>query len=169
MPPKDKDAVELKSSNPTTKTSSKKNEKGEIVEDSLSEEDRELKERLETCVTTVINAENETAVTIPLRLKALEVIVTELRTATASMTSVPKPLKFLRPHFAILKVFYQTITSTATAHDSNLMELRARLADVMAVLAMTMGKPEGVFAFVCFFACSEIKNIRCVRRCWAHT
>lgn len=142
MAPKDKDAVELKASSKATESkSSSKNKKDEaaLVEDTLSDEDRELKERLETCVTTVVNAENEAAVTTPLRLKALEVIVTELRTATASMTSVPKPLKFLRPHFAVLKNFYYSIQITT----DDMLELRARLADVMAVLAMTMGKPEG--------------------------
>lgn len=140
MPPKDEDAIDLKASNESEKET-KKSKKDEVVEDSLSEEDRELKERLETCVTTVVNAENEAAVTIPLRLKALEVIVTELRTATASMTSVPKPLKFLRPHFAQFKDFYDKITNDKDM-GMDMIELRARLADVLAVLAMTMGKPE---------------------------
>ena len=54
----------------------------------MSEEDKELKERLETCVSTVINENNEDNVTIPIRLTALDVMVTELRTATSSMTSL---------------------------------------------------------------------------------
>jgi len=146
MPPKDKDAVDVTmSSNETKKTKAETAKKdGEpIAEDTLSEEDRELKERLETCVGTVVNAENESAVTIPLRLKALEIIVTELRTATASMTSVPKPLKFLRPHFAVLKGLFETISKEENNKDVQFLELRARLADVLAVLAMTMGKHEG--------------------------
>jgi 26S proteasome regulatory subunit N1 len=142
MPPKDKEtAVELKASNAPSKSSKGTKEDGPVLEDSLSDEDRELKERLETCVTTVINSAQESAVTIALRLKALEVIVTELRTATASMTSVPKPLKFLRPQFVVLRDFYNTIPSD----NNEILELRARLADVMAVLAMTMGKPEGMW------------------------
>jgi len=143
MPPKDKDAVDVTMSSSETKKSKDKNKNDVVVEDTLSEEDRELKERLETCVSTVCNAENEAAVTIPLRLKALDVIVTELRTATASMTSVPKPLKFLRPHFAVLKTLYETIAKDESSKDVQFLELRARLADVLAVLAMTMGKPEG--------------------------
>ena len=106
MPPKDKEAVELAASSSEKKKDdpkAKKNKEndGSIIkaEDSLSEEDKELKERLETCVDTVVNKDKEAAVTTALRLKALDVIVTELRTATSSMTSVPKPLKFLRPHF----------------------------------------------------------------------
>lgn len=31
----------------------------------------------------------------------------EIRTATSSMTSVPKPLKFLRPHYGTLQAQYE--------------------------------------------------------------
>ena len=34
---------------------------------------------------------------------ALETLRHEIRTATSSMTSIPKPLKFLRPHYPKLK------------------------------------------------------------------
>jgi len=109
----------------------------------MSEEDQELKERLETCVSTLVNAENEDAVTIPIRLKALEVIVTELRTATASMTSVPKPLKFLRPHFTELKDFHMSLSEdVSVATDNDKILLRARVSDILSVLAMTMGNQE---------------------------
>lgn len=37
---------------------------------------------------------------------ALETLSNEIKTATASMTSVPKPLKFLRPHYEELKDFF---------------------------------------------------------------
>jgi len=117
--------------------------KDEGPEATMSEEDLELKERLETCVSTVSNDSNEEAVTAPIRLKALDVIVTELRGATSSMTSVPKPLKFLRPHYDKLKNLHSSIDSDAVK-DNDMLVLRARLADVLAVLAMTMGK-HGMF------------------------
>jgi 26S proteasome regulatory subunit N1 len=148
MAPKDKDATELaaqvdkKKDNGSTKKKNGKKTQEELAEEALSEEDRELKERLETCISTLINKENEAAVTVPLRLQSLDVIVTELRTSTSSMTSVPKPLKFLRPHFSVLKKFYNIIAKEADKADDDGLELRARLADVLAVLAMTMGKPE---------------------------
>ena len=109
-------------------------------ENALSEEDQELKDRLETCVSTVTNEKNEAAVTVPLRLQALDVIVTELRSATSSMTSVPKPLKFLRPHFDTIKKLHGSIDDDAVKADVEMLTLRARLADVLSVLAMTMGK-----------------------------
>lgn len=152
MAPKDKDAIEItvesdkkKDPNETKKVNGKKSD--EEVLDTLSDEDRELKERLDTCVSTLINAQNEVEVTVPIRLKALDMIVTELRTATSSMTSVPKPLKFLRPHFGVLKSLYTDIQNDSLNDDNDKLELRARLADVLAVLAMTLGKLEGAYLF----------------------
>ena len=48
------------------------------------------------------------------------------------MTSVPKPLKFLRPHYDTLKKRFETTSG----------ENKAVLSDVLSVLAMTMAKPE---------------------------
>jgi 26S proteasome regulatory subunit N1 len=140
MAPKDAEKVSASSQKDASRKAkgSSKSDALEPVLDTMSDEDRELKERLETCVSTLVNAEKEAAVTVPLRLKALDVIVTELRTSTSSMTSVPKPLKFLRPHFAVLKTLYAVLE----AKDADSLRLRARLADVLAVLAMTMGQPE---------------------------
>jgi 26S proteasome regulatory subunit N1 len=140
MAPKDKKAVDsMADVSPKDSGNAKgKGLKKEEIVDTLSEDDKELKERLETCVTTLVNAANEASVTTAIRNNALDVMVNELRTATASMTSVPKPLKFLRPHFALLKSCYDAIGDG----DNELIELRARLSDVLAVLAMTMGKPE---------------------------
>lgn len=39
---------------------------------------------------------------------ALETLRTLIRTSTSSMTSVPKPLKFLRPHYRDLQAVYET-------------------------------------------------------------
>ncbi|RVX09512.1 26S proteasome non-ATPase regulatory subunit 2-like A [Vitis vinifera] len=45
------------------------------------------------------------------------------------MTSVPKPLKFLRPHYGALKSFYETMGDS---------DLKKYLADILSVLALTM-------------------------------
>ena len=151
-----------KSSSPTNskKKKGKSGDKntGDIVdnddENVLSEEDRELKERLETCVSTLINEAHEISVTPPIRLKAMEIIVAELRSATSSMTSVPKPLKFLRPKFDVLKKYYGSIADASNKveieKDKDMVFLRARLADVLAVLSMTLGK-HGKCASLLFF------------------
>ena len=147
MAPKDEsDTVSVAAESDKKKDDDKakklKKSEEELKEESMSEEDKELKERLETCVSTVTNEKNEADVTIPIRLTALDVIVNELRTATASMTSVPKPLKFLRPHFGSLKTLYISLEKEdASSMDKESLEFRARLADIVAVLAMTMSKP----------------------------
>jgi 26S proteasome regulatory subunit N1 len=57
------------------------------------------------------------------------------------MTSVPKPLKFLRPQYNVLTAVYKPLADNDSL-PSEQVHLRARLADVLAVLAMTMSKPE---------------------------
>ncbi|KAL7571827.1 hypothetical protein ACA910_002909 [Epithemia clementina (nom. ined.)] len=153
MAPKSDDAKEGNEPNELTEEKDDQKEKSKAAKkqksgssddlmlkpDSLSEEDRELKERLETCVETLANVSQDPAVTTPLRLTALQMMVQELRTATSSMTSVPKPLKFLRPHYPLLKVTYEKLKKSAPATITGpLLELRARLADVLSVLAMTL-------------------------------
>jgi 26S proteasome regulatory subunit N1 len=66
-----------------------------------------------------------------LRKTALETMVQEVRTSTSSMTSVPKPLKFLRPHYATLKANYEVAKADAS---------KTLLADVLSLLAMTMAE-----------------------------
>lgn len=53
---------------------------------------------------------------------------TTIKTSTSSMTAVPKPLKFLRPH-------YETLTSTYD--DWPTSEEKTSLADVLSVIGMT--------------------------------
>ena len=55
----------------------------------------------------------------------------EIREATTSMTSVPKPLKFLRPHYERLKDAHTSMKDTNN---------KKKLADVLSVLAITTGK-----------------------------
>jgi len=45
---------------------------------------------------------------------ALDSMQTLIKAATTSMTSVPKPLKFLRPHYDTLKTVYEKVTDPAT-------------------------------------------------------
>jgi 26S proteasome regulatory subunit N1 len=80
-------------------------------------------------------------------------MLTEIRSSTSSMTSVPKPLKFLRPHFAPLKTFFEALADSeikVCPHFSSNLHFffshlmgcwsdQTLLADVLSVLAMTMG------------------------------
>lgn len=66
----------------------------------LSEEDQEKKEQLEMLVERAMDVDEG------IQKQALETIRSEIKSATASMTAVPKPLKFLRPLYPQLKDFF---------------------------------------------------------------
>ncbi|KAM3287194.1 26S proteasome non-ATPase regulatory subunit 2 A isoform X1 [Capsicum chacoense] len=97
--------------------------KDDKKDEDLSEEDLALKQQLELYVERVQDADPG------LQKVALESMRQEIRTATSSMTSVPKPLKFLRPHYGTLKGFYEKMPDS---------DLKTLLADILSVLALTM-------------------------------
>ncbi|KAJ6631146.1 armadillo-type protein [Mycena sp. CBHHK59/15] len=71
---------------------------------------------------------------------ALETLRTLIRTSTSSMTSVPKPLKFLRPLYPDLQVLYETWSAS---------EDKSLFADILSVLAMTYSdtQPRGTLRY----------------------
>ncbi|XP_065875122.1 26S proteasome non-ATPase regulatory subunit 2 homolog A-like [Euphorbia lathyris] len=89
----------------------------------LSDEDIALKQQLELHVERVQDPDPR------LQKVALESLRQEIQSATSSMTSVPKPLKFLRPYYGTLKAYYDTMVES---------ELKKYLADILSVLALTM-------------------------------
>lgn len=97
--------------------------KDEKKDEDLSDEDLALKQQLELYVERVQDPDPG------LQKVALESMRQEIRTSTSSMTSVPKPLKFLRPHYGTLKAYYETMVDP---------DLKTLLADILSVLALTM-------------------------------
>ncbi|CAB4432969.1 unnamed protein product [Rhizophagus irregularis] len=97
----------------------------------LSEEDLQLKNELEMLVERLKEGD------VNLHRPALESLRTLIRTSTSSMTSVPKPLKFLRSHYVTITEIYQNWPPG----DNKLF-----LADILSVLAMTYdeGKRESL-------------------------
>lgn len=71
-----------------------------------NEEDQALKDKLELCVERLSDRD------AGLRQKAYDMIKTEITEATTSMTSVPKPLKFLTPMYDKLTTAYKNYTGT---------------------------------------------------------
>lgn len=67
---------------------------------------------------------------VDIRRKALDEIKHEVSSATSSMTSVPKPLKYMRPHYDTLKSFYEKCEG----------EFKRELSDLLSVLAITMSE-----------------------------
>jgi 26S proteasome regulatory subunit N1 len=83
-----------------TQANGKKKEE-ESKEEELSEEDQQLKSELEMLVERL--KEPDTSLYAP----ALDAIKNFIKTSTSSMTAVPKPLKFLRPHYDELTELYE--------------------------------------------------------------
>jgi len=102
----------------------------EAAEEDLSEEDAALKEKLDMLVVRAMDRDSG------VQKLALETIRSEVRTSTSSMTSVPKPLKFLRHHYPKLKEYF----ASASADDPASVENRTAMADILSVLAMTMAE-----------------------------
>ncbi|KAF1964643.1 26S proteasome regulatory complex, non-ATPase subcomplex, Rpn1 subunit [Bimuria novae-zelandiae CBS 107.79] len=88
----------------------------------LSEEDQQLKSDLEMLVERILGPDSD------LYLPALDKIKEFIKTATSSMTAVPKPLKFLRPHYESLEKAYDSWS----AGDN-----KKSFADMLSVLGMT--------------------------------
>ncbi|KAL6067324.1 26S proteasome non-ATPase regulatory subunit 2 [Balamuthia mandrillaris] len=119
---------EEKAKKKKAKQQKKQQLKGGLMDDlpeELSEEDQEKKQELELLVQRVQDAD------AGIQKVALDKLASEIKSATASMTSVPKPLKFLRPHYDVLKNFWNNMP----AGDN-----KRALSDILAVMAMTMAE-----------------------------
>ncbi|KAF8933231.1 armadillo-type protein [Dissophora ornata] len=92
------------------------------IKDELSEEDQELKSQLEMLIERL--KESDTKLYNP----SLETLRTLILTSTSSMTSVPKPLKFLRPLYPDMVAIHDSWPESAD---------KKFLADILSILAMT--------------------------------
>jgi 26S proteasome regulatory subunit N1 len=91
-------------------------------EEEISEEDEKLKNDLELLV------ERLTEMDTALYSQSLDKLKEFISSSTTSMTAVPKPLKFLHPHYKYLVKAFESWTDT---------DLKSRFADILSVLSMT--------------------------------
>jgi 26S proteasome regulatory subunit N1 len=96
----------------------------ELPDEELSEEDQQLKTDLEMLVERL--KEDDQSLYQP----SIDQIKNFIKTSTSSMTAVPKPLKFLRPHYEDLAALYDKWPAGSD---------RDSLADMLSVLGMTQG------------------------------
>lgn len=107
--------------------------------DDLSEEDKKLQEELTMLVEKLVGPDEA------LYKPSLQMLSSLIRTSTTSMTSVPKPLKFLREHYPAIKDAYEKIKDT---------DIKKFCADVISVLAMGVsGTPEAAAKRECLKYC----------------
>ncbi|KAK6191705.1 hypothetical protein SNE40_003321 [Patella caerulea] len=119
------DKAKTKTENPKTekKEDEKKKNGEENKEQELTEEDQLLHDELNLCVERLTESDQK------LYKAALENLRTLIRASTTSMTSVPKPLKYLRSHYDTLKQVHEKIKDGDT---------KRFCADIISVLGMTM-------------------------------
>jgi len=99
-----------------------------IKKEDLSEEDQRLKDEVALLVERAQDKDYGIAAT------ALNSLSDKLRTATGTVASIPKPLKYVRPFFAELRKHAEALPASA-AHGPALF-------DVLAFIAMTLELPE---------------------------
>lgn len=125
--------------NKTEETKKETTDPAPAPNDDLSEEDKRLQEELNMLVEKLVGNE------VDLYLPALQMLSNLIRTSTTSMTSVPKPLKFLREHYPALKLVYEKIEDEKT---------KKYCADVVSVLAMGVsGSPDAAEKRECLKYC----------------
>jgi 26S proteasome regulatory subunit N1 len=105
----------------------KKDNDLDLPPEELNEEDQKLKDELDMLVERLTESDSS------LYAPALEAIKTSIKTSTSSMTAVPKPLKFLRPHYEKLTAAYASWPKSAD---------KDSLADTLSVLGMTYSDDE---------------------------
>lgn len=118
------DETMAEAGSPSRKDTKKGPKKEEVVDPDadLSDEDLDLKKNLELLVERICDPDET------IRTSALESVRKEIREATTSMTSVPKPLKFLKPHYDTLKKAMEGIKDPKNY---------STLADVISIMAST--------------------------------
>lgn len=107
--------------------------KKKAEEDELSEEDKQLKLDLETCVARLSESNDK------LYEASLNTMTDLIRASTTSMTSVPKPLKFMIPHYETMKEVFAKMAAGS--------KVKRQCADVVSVLAMTMSEERECLKF----------------------
>lgn len=143
--PEDDKAIKVPVAEDKKDSKKKKDEKDKKKKiEELSEEDLAKKEELGLLVERAMDKEPGVA------KMALDAIVVELQASTSSMTSVPKPLKFLRSHYPALTEYYAKMPQS---------ELKTIFADTLSILATTMQKEGSRQSLTYRLEGSKAKNI----------
>lgn len=95
-----------------------------MTKDSVPEEDAALVSELELLCQRLQEADQS------LYIPALEQLKSLIKSSTSSMTSVPKPLKYLKEHYTPLRTAYDSWKDGKE---------KSKLADILSVLSMSYG------------------------------
>ena len=76
-----------------------------------------------------------------IQLNSFNLIKSQITTSTSSMTSIPKPLKFLRNHYEELKEFY------IKNYENTTKDFKFPLSDLLACIVMVVSATEDTVLF----------------------
>eukprot|EP01147_Barroeca_monosierra_P010763 gene10763-2850_t len=127
MPSEEKAKPEAMDTGHTDEKQGNGTEETQVDDSELSEADRELKQKLDGMLDRLEEDD------ISLYEQCLIDLRSEIKSATSSMTSVPKPLKFLRPHYQRIKKIRDTMEHP---------DLKALTADIISLIATTVVSDE---------------------------
>ncbi|XP_054714152.1 26S proteasome non-ATPase regulatory subunit 2-like [Uloborus diversus] len=120
-----KERVKVPVEDPKENKEKKEKKVEDEKEPELSDEDKALQDELNVYIQVLSEDKQE------LYLPTLNQLRVKIRASTTSMTSVPKPLKFLRPHYPTLKALYEKFSEGET---------KKFCADIISILAMTISE-----------------------------
>jgi len=98
----------------------------------LSEEDLEYKKNIDDMVEGLFLSDYD------LRINSYNMLKHEITTSTSSMTSIPRPLKFIRTHFTEIKNFYEKFIP-ATEKDKT---YKLMLSDLISVILTVVSEKD---------------------------
>lgn len=121
--------------NDDKKTNNKEEKK--LLESKLSVEEEEIKKNIDEMVGALLDSELE------IKRNAYNMLKKEITTATGTMTSIPKPLKFIRFHYKKLKEAYEL------EKEKNLnSEVQKLYGDILCILVLVTDTEETSLKYI---------------------
>lgn len=113
----------------------KKDEKKDkkAVENKLTPEEEEMKKNLDDMIEALFDLDNT------IKENAFNLLKKEITGSTGSMTTIPKPLKFLRPHFEKLRTAY---------HETENLFFKKLLGDLLCILVLVTDTPDSSLKYI---------------------
>lgn len=105
----------------------KDNKDKPIKKEKLTAEEEDLKNNISDMITGLLDADDD------IQLNSYNLLKKEIISATETMTSIPKPLKFLKAHYDKLREVYLAETS---------MKRKKIFADILCVVSIVVDKKE---------------------------
>ena len=124
----------------------KKDDKNDTraVVNKLTEEEEQLKKNIEDMVKGLLDED------LCIKQNAYNLLKGEITNSTGTMTSIPKPLKFIRDCYKSIKEKYDelSIKLSENPEDSYFLQSKRILADVLCIITLVTDTQETILQYV---------------------